>query len=404
MNHPKILAGIKQNNPILRYLKSSPNDFVVEEIPLYKPCGEGEHLYLTVVKSNMSHDELVRKIANEFDVSTRNIGVAGRKDLRAVTTQTVSVHLPGANVEIPQKIGTVEIISSSLHTNKLRLGHLTGNRFVIRLRNLNPDSFHTIETKLREVERVGLPNAFGHQRFGNDGNNQILGKHLILEHWDGVTQELLAGGERHHKFAAEGEFKSALDAWPFGQPAERTALEALSAGKSSKQACQLISRPLKKLWVNALQSAIFNEVLEQRTHLGTWDSLEEGDLAWKHDGGGRTFEISKEESGSDAIASRSASFEISPTGPLWGKKMRQPSGDAFALEQEILSSWGIHNEHLASMKKFAQGARRPLRVKVSNPAISLGEDSVGQYFELTFELPAGSFATVVVEHVLSDVV
>ncbi len=215
---------------------------------------------------------------------------------------------------------------------------------------------------------------------------------------------MLRGDERHHKFVANGEFKNALDSWPFGQPAERIVIEALNCGKNSMQACRLIPKPLKKLWVNALQSAIFNTVLEHRIQLGTWNVLVEGDLAWKHDGGGRTFEISSEEAGSGAIASRTASFEISPTGPLWGKKMRLPSGDVLALEQTILSSLDMSDKHLSSMKQFAQGARRPLRVQANNPEISSGLDAEGQYIELGFDLPAGSFATVVVELLLSDVV
>jgi len=132
-----ILAGINQIGCINGVLKSSPDDFVVDELMLYEPCGEGEHLYLSVRKTNMSHDELVRQIAREFGVSKRDVGVAGRKDLRAVTTQMISVYLPRKEISTPETIGSIEVLASNWHTNKLRLGHLSGNRFSIRLREID---------------------------------------------------------------------------------------------------------------------------------------------------------------------------------------------------------------------------------------------------------------------------
>ena len=88
-------------------IKTFPADFVVEEIPLYEPCGEGEHLYVTIRKTKMSHDECLRKIAKHFAVSIRDIGSAGRKDLQAVTTQTFSVYLRGKSRRFLKKLGTL---------------------------------------------------------------------------------------------------------------------------------------------------------------------------------------------------------------------------------------------------------------------------------------------------------
>ena len=169
-----ILAGIEQHNSIQGTVKASPDDFSVEELPLYEPSGEGEHLYVTVRKVNMSHEELVRRIAKEFGVSKRCIGVAGRKDLRAVTTQTISIHLPGRTITPQDSIGSIEVLSFSRHANKLRLGHLAGNRFVIRIRDVNLKRIGHIESGLKELAKVGLPNAFGPQRFGNKDNNHVL--------------------------------------------------------------------------------------------------------------------------------------------------------------------------------------------------------------------------------------
>lgn len=401
MNRLKILVGNKESKSICGVLKSSPDDFIVDEIPLYEPCGEGEHLYVHVRKTNMSHDELIRRVAKAFGVSKRDIGAAGRKDLRAVTTQTLSVHLPGKQIIVPENIGSIEVLSSSLHTNKLRLGHLTGNRFSILIRTVSTKEIDIISDRLEKVAKIGLPNAFGPQRFGNRNNNHTLGHLMILEKWDDLIEELLAGEERHHTFALQKEYAKALDAWPFGQPAERNVLEAIVHGKTPKQACKSINRGLRTLWVQAFQSAIFNDVLQRRHQNGTWNTIIEGDLVWNQEGGGRTFEINQLEVGSEEIVQRLNSFALSPSGPLWGAKMRLPSGEVLKLEQNVMSTYGVNDTHLGRMKQLARGARRPLRVQVRNPSVQTGLDTHGDYVEVKFELQAGSYATVVIEKLLN---
>jgi tRNA pseudouridine13 synthase len=402
LNHLKILVGIKHTNDIHGVLKSSPVDFVVDELPLYEPCGEGEHLYLRVRKSNMSHEELIRQIAKVFGVSKRDVGIAGRKDLKAVTSQMVSVYLPTSTGDVPDVIGTIDVLESTWHTNKLRLGHLSGNRFSIRLREIDSQYHETISIRLQQLAKTGLPNAFGPQRFGNYGNNHTLGIALILEDWDGLIDELLRGEERHHLFALSGDYKHALDAWPFGQPAERNILEALSQGKTKQQACKTVATPLRTLWVNAFQSSVFNEVLRQRHFDGTWNTILDGELVWNHEGGGRTFIASPEDFENPEFQDRIASFSISPSGPLWGAKMRMPVGQVLALEASVLDSFGVNPGQLASIHKMAKGARRPLRVAVTNQELHNSEDDAGEFLELKFELPAGSYATVVIDQLLRD--
>lgn len=380
--------------------KTFPADFIVEEIPLYDPCGEGEHLYVTVRKTNMSHDECVRLIAQQFKVSNRDIGCAGRKDFRAVTTQMFSVYLRGKKPEVPETIGTLEILSSSYHGNKLRLGHLTGNKFTLRIREIDANVLPKVEQRLFELSQTGMPNFFGPQRFGNYGNNHEFGFSLVKEDYDDLVLRLLNGKERHHDFVRTGEFKKAFDAWPFGQPAERNVLEALANGKTAQQACNTIGKPLRKLWVNALQSHLFNETLQSRIDDGTWNKLLLGDLAWKHDGGGRTFEITEEELKDKELHARVDSFALSPSGPLWGSKMREPLGDVYVNELKVRELHGLEEKHFESMRTYAQGARRPLRVQVENPTISLSSDEHGAFFTIEFSLPAGSYATTLIQQIL----
>ena len=400
MNHLTILAGTKQLECIHGVLKSSPDDFIVVEQELYEPCGEGEHLYLSVRKTNMSHDEMIRQIAREFDVSNRDVGVAGRKDLRAVTTQTISVYLPRNEISVPERVGSIEILTSSWHTNKLRLGHLSGNHFSIRLREIARWNYKCIEERLHALAKTGLPNLFGLQRFGNCGNNHKLGLAMILEDWEALIKELLDGEERHHAFALNGEYKKAFDAWPFGQPTERNVLEALACDESLRQACKTISKSFRKFWVNAFQSALFNEVLQRRQKDGTWNTILEGDVVWNHEGGGRTFIATSEDISRTVTKDRLDTFEISPTGPLWGAKMRVPKGNVLELEKYVLSTYGVDAQQFENIKKMVKGARRPLRAQVANQKTSIGTDNCGDFVEVKFDLPAGSYATVVIDQLL----
>ncbi len=375
-------------------IKTLPSDFVVQEIPLYEPCGEGEHLYINVRKTRTSHDECVRQIAKHFDVSKRDVGCAGRKDFHAVTTQMFSVYLRGKKPAVPETIGNAEILGSSFHTNKLRLGHLVGNKFVLRVRGIDEQELPTIQQRLQTLSDCGMPNFFGPQRFGNHANNHELGLHLVKEDWDSLVETLLRGQDPHHVFVNKGEHKRGLDAWPFGQPAERNVLEAIVRGKNSQQACKTISKQLCKLWVNALQSSLFNDVLQERIADETWKTLLEGDLAWKHDGGGRTFAVTEEELLTDDLQTRVDSFSLSPSGPLWGAKMRLPSGNVLAKEIAVWESAGLTDECLECMRKYANGARRALCVQVTESSLRFSCDEHGDFIELKFALPAGSYATV----------
>ena len=379
-------------------IKNRPEDFVVDEIPLYDPCGEGEHLYLCVRKVGISHDLMNRLLVKEFGVKPNAIGTAGRKDRNAVTTQLVSIHLPREAGQIPTfSHEGLEVLWHDLHTNKLRNGHLLANRFDIRIRDIDPIKVTSLQKQLETLSTSGLPNAFGVQRFGNDNNNHTMGAALITNNFEKLIEIIFSGTDRHHQLSMNGEYKKAFDAWPHGNPLQQQVLEGLSLGKEFSEACKSISKSIQKLWVNALQSFIFNQTLQRRQEEGTWNTLLEGDLAWQHDGGGRTFLVSSE----DDLHERAVKIELSPTGPLWGPKMRLPSGDVWKAELEELEKIGVRDVLQENDKRLAAGARRPLRVPVKNTVIGSGVDEHGGFVRVQFELPAGSYATVLIDELLN---
>jgi tRNA pseudouridine13 synthase len=142
-------------------IRQQPEDFQVEEIPLYEPCGEGDHLFITVEKCGLTTYDLLRELSVALNCKERDLGYAGLKDARAITRQTVSVPLRKPEDVKELEIPGVTILSAHLHRNKLRPGHLAGNRFRIRIHRPAPEGLQRAESILGVLQDIGVPNRFG---------------------------------------------------------------------------------------------------------------------------------------------------------------------------------------------------------------------------------------------------
>ena len=155
-------------------IRQSAEDFIVEEIPAYLPSGAGQHLYITFTKREITTYQAVQQISRALNVNERDIGSAGLKDRHGVTTQTVSVQFPEA-AELPSIDGlsseTLRVTSLMRHANKLKTGHLKGNRFEVVLRGIEPSQVLAVCEGFSKIAEMGLPNRFGAQRFGYGGDN-----------------------------------------------------------------------------------------------------------------------------------------------------------------------------------------------------------------------------------------
>jgi len=323
--------------------KVSPEDFLVEEIPAYLPAGIGEHLYLWIEKRDLSTSEAVRIVAGALGVTDRDIGYAGQKDRRAVTRQWLSVHTKKDAPVIED--ARVRVLQSGRHGNKLRLGHSKGNRFVLTLRDTAADAAARAETILGRLNREGLPNFFGSQRFGRNGDNAALGA------------ALLGMGEHPELVRARRD------------------------------------RFLRRLALSALQSEIFNRCLASRMTDGLWTTVMGGDVLRKRASGGVFVST-------DAAVDqpRVDSGELDITGPLPGHRERPAAqAEARMREDAVLAEAGVARESLAQGGDETEGARRPYRVIVEDPRVSqVAPDAV----ELGFTLPAGAYATRVLAEVM----
>ena len=325
-------------------VKGKPEHFIVDELPLYEPSGSGEHLYVNITKTNMTTRDVQLGLAELFELKPENIGKAGLKDRNAVTSQTFSVHLGTAGVtpddarRLIEDHVKVKVNWARYHDNKLRAGHLKGNRFTVTITDLEVSrgqALETLEQVSGRLNSLGLPNYYGEQRTGAEGEN-------IRSGW-----EILQGRKRIR------------DRW------------------------------LSRFLVSSYQSHLCNRYMAERVNRGLFGRLLLGDVAKKHDTGGLFWVEDASEQ------SRYEAKEISFTAPMYGYKMLRPRGEAAALEDEVLGGSGITEEQLRRHR--VKGTRRMGRLF---PDVSYSEVSEG--FRLVFTLPMGGYATVALREFMKN--
>ena len=377
-------------------MRHTPEDFFVEEMPLYRPCGEGQHVYVHLEKTRLSTPRLLDHISRQLRVSPRAIGYAGLRDTHAVTRQTISIDgVDPAQVE-KLDIPGVTVLSVSRHRNKLKLGHLAGNRFRLRIRDVDRRAEAAALDILAALEKRGVPNYFGEQRFGVRANTHLLGWALLKgDATEFVRQHLgcpQANEEQHIQQARalvdEGDYEAALRIWPHNLNAERKLLSILvNSGGDESRAVAALDKRLRRLFFSAYQSALFNRILAQR--IQSLDLLMEGDVAYIH-ANGAAFVVQDP----STEQPRALTFEISPSGPLFGPKALLASGVPGQMEREVLAQTNLSLDdfHLPGLN--FKGARRPLRVPLREVAVSWDDGLV-----LQFQLPSGSYATQVLREV-----
>ena len=322
-------------------MRVEPEEFEVVERPLYLPCGAGEHLYVRVTKRGLSTPDLVARFAERLGVKHQTIGVAGLKDSRAVTTQMVS--LQGAHPEdIPRlrcddRILAIEVLGR--HRNRLRQGHHRGNEFRIVIREVAGHAADSVPGIVETMVRRGVPNYFGPQRQGRRGDNFTIGR------------DLLADPSRRAKMARS-----------------------------------------KRMWfLHAYQSHLFNRILARRVE--RLEYLMAGDWAMKHENGA-CFPVTDAE----IEQPRAERFEISPTGLMFGSRSPWATGEPGEIERAVALESGVTPESLTKAAAACgfRGERRPLRVRLENPAWQIDGDRL----TLSFALPPGAYATSVLRELM----
>jgi len=379
------------------------SDFRVEEVPAYEASAEGTHVHFSIEKTGMTTREAVRVVAHKLGVAERSVGFAGQKDSHAVTVQTLSVEHVEPERVLAIRTPHLSVLDAKLHGNKLKLGHLHGNRFVCRLRGVDPARRGDVEGVLALLQRRGLPNYFGMQRFGHRGDTWIVGRALLHDEPAQALHQIAGAPDDSDTPAVRaarelydaGRYDEAARAFPGSMRESARAARAMARAQGkARRAIRSLDKNFLRFCVSAYQSWLFNCVVAER--IETLDVLHTGDLAWRH-AGGAVFRVE------DAAleAPRATSLEISPSGPLFGRRMTEPTGQSAEMEERILI------EAQETRARFEQaspwrpsGGRRPLRVPLQELELRDAEDELGGHLELRFRLPPGAYATGVLREIL----
>jgi len=380
--------------PVRFRFKASPEDFVVHELAAEPPSGCGEHLWLLVEKRRLATIDAARRLAAALGREPREVGFAGRKDVNAVTRQWFSVR--GGDPDTARAIqgSDLRVLEVERAERGLRTGQLAGNRFELVLRGVAADARPRVEQALDVLEREGLPNYYGAQRFGARGTTQDLGRHLLAGDDAAYLRAFLQGeGPAAEQLLAciEGgtwsERRAAADLTP-DLDAERAAVAVQVARRPKHLAWMVRAVPkrTRRFQLSALQSLVFNRTLAARMEAGGLDAWWAGDLVRAEEGRGHVLVPGAR---ADAPLGRSA------TGPLPGASGPRPTGRALELEDAALAAEGVSLEGFAALPGplRTSGARRALRV----PVTDVNSTFEGDTAHLAFALPAGSYATTLLE-------
>jgi len=318
--------------------KQSPEDFKVDEVLGFELTGEGEHLFLHMEKMNLNTEQLAGILAQAFEVPKKAVTYAGLKDKFAVTTQWFNVHLPGKIIDDLTFLNgdNYRLLQAKRHSKKLKIGYLKGNNFFIRLKDVQGDK-KELEDRLNHIKSKGVPNYFGEQRFGHQGQNLVKAKEVLLNNKK-VKNKFLRG-----------------------------------------------------IYYSAARAFLFNQVLARRLVLYSWPKAINGDVLQL--AGSHSFFHAQDID--DEIENRIQQFDISPAGPLWGEGKLQITDLALQELEKALESWQSWCDALESQR--LKLAYRPFILVVEKMEWQWRQEDL----ELTFFLPAGAYATSVLRELIA---
>ncbi len=313
-------------------LKAQNSDFRVDEIMPIEVSGDGEHLWLKIEKNGSNTDWVAQQLAKYADIKSMGVSYAGMKDRHAVTTQWFSLHLPGMDDPDFSDLQTDEfkILQKSRHNRKLKRGALSGNRFQIRITELDGD-IQLLEKKLQIIKQNGVPNYFGEQRFGRDMGNLLKAEKLF-------NREL-----------------------------------------------KKVKKQQRGLYLSSARSWIFNQILSMRIEQKNWLTPVLGEVFMLN---GKSACFSSEGENSEALSQRLQDKEINLTACLWGEGESMATQDVLQLENVIAEEFKILAAGLESARLKQE--RRALRLVPGNLSWNIKDD----FLEISFDLPPGTYATM----------
>ena len=401
-------------------IRTKYEDFYVEEIPESEPSGTGPNTWFFIEKVGRDTLEVVLDIARELHIDRKRMGFAGMKDKRAVTRQWLCVS--NSEVEdiekLEDKLYKVDILKIMQNEKKLRIGQLVGNKFRLIIRDTDdPEKDSEIATEiLAELSRKGVPNYYGWQRFGKKrSNTHLVGKALLENDLKKVIDAYIGNPypeepeyiRKARELYDEGKLEEAFEEMPRSMRYEKMMLKTILKEMRKKDIDDVASlddnsyrrvigslpKPLRRMFVHAYQSFLFNKAVSERAKLGI-DKYVEGDIIIDNE------EHLVHEFGDD-IGERIKNFEVHPTAPLFGSKVPLAGGKLGEMEQGVIDEQGVTLEEfmVPKMPKLgSHGLRRAIRFKIWDASAKATDEGV----LVEFSIPKGCYATAVLREIMKN--
>jgi tRNA pseudouridine13 synthase len=402
-------------------IRNRYEDFYVEEIPEITPSGEGPNAWIWIEKVGRTTLDVLLDISRDLHISRKRMGFAGMKDKKAITRQWICISNMDREeqfkevLDIKDNVYNTEFLKVVRGRKKLRMGQLLGNKFKILIKDVeNGDiekSSEIANNILKNLEKTGVPNYFGWQRFGKPRTNtHLVGKALVANDLKEAVRLYIGNPYEEEpdevKIARslydDGDIEKSYEAMPTGMRYERMMLRKLLKeekkgeldDESYKKTIYSLPKPLQRMFVHAYQSYLFNKAVSKRVAMGI-DKYIEGDIV-----------IDREEhllhgKSPEELQKMIDNFEANPTSPLYGTKVPLATGDVGKMEKEVLINKHLKKEDFEcpKMPKLgSHGLRRSMRFKVWDTKAIATDDGV----LLEFSISKGSYATSVLREIMKN--
>jgi tRNA pseudouridine13 synthase len=352
------------HTPIHAHFAKNAKDFVVSEIPLYPWSKEGEHLILQIRKKDMTTWQMLKYLSNITGIKEREFGYAGLKDKDGMTIQYIS--MPKAKEHTLENFSheKIKIIDRAYHKNKLKIGHLKGNHFFIRLKKVNPTDAKKLQEAVKSIQKLGFPNYFGYQRFGKEGDNFEHAKRVL-------SGEIKERNKKMKKFFISAYQSHLFNLWL----SKRVEISKLFDSFDEKELDKLFNFPLETIKQMKKQPHFFKMLPGELMH---------------HYPHGRIF-IAED---LETEAKRFFEKDITITGLLAGKKATLSTGIAANFEKDFAKEAEAFVNQMNGTRRFAWIWAENLEMVYKEEAWQA---------ELNFSLPKGAYATVLLEELLHQI-
>jgi len=400
-------------------IKQMPEDFIVEELTNREEKLTGKQLICTLTKKNWDTHHLIRDISRILHMSQQRIGFAGTKDKNALTTQKISIYdLDESQLE-RVRLKDVKITPIGRSDKKVSLGDLWGNKFKIIIRGIErplDEVEHLMEQTSSQISEIGgVPNFFGIQRFGIQRPiTHLVGKKMVEGDIESAAMmyiarpcpgESLDGREVRQYVLDTRDFKGGLEKYPLRLRFERAMMNHLVEHPGDYAgAFNALSPNLRKMFVHAYQSYLFNLILSRRIAAGLKLNLaQEGDIVCFKNAVGLPDPTKLQRvtddtlDGINNLINRGRAFI---TAPLIGYESQLSEGVPGEIEQSVIDEAGqdVAGFNMAILPELAsKGLRREIIIPVK-PAYIVIEDILNPghiAIELDFSLQRGAYATIV---------